>query len=51
MTDVAAENERLANAVAGLVESAGNLSVMPCTDGTVGVVVRPLDCGALDGGG
>ena len=48
--DVAAANERLANAVSGLVESAGNLSVTPCSDGTVGVVVRPLDCEALDGG-
>jgi len=50
MSDVASENERLVNAVSGLLESAGNLSVTPCTDGTVGVIVRPRDCEAFDGG-
>jgi hypothetical protein len=48
MSDVVAENERLLNAVSGLLEGVSNLSVVPCSDGTVGVIVRPLDCGALD---
>jgi hypothetical protein len=50
MADVAAENQRFLDAVSGLIEQAGNLRVEPLTDGTVGVIVRPLDCEALDVG-
>jgi hypothetical protein len=50
MADVAAENQRLLDAVSGLIEQAGNLRIEPLTDGTVGVIIRPLDCEALDAG-
>ena len=50
MVDIASQNARLADAVSGLLEQASNLIVEPCTDGSVGVIVRPRDMKAFNAG-
>lgn len=50
MGSVVDENERLINAISGLIEQFPNLRAVPLTDGTVGVIIRPVDCGELDSG-
>jgi hypothetical protein len=48
VVDVASQNVRLADAVSGLLEQSPNLIVEPCTDGSVGVIVRPRDLKAFE---